>query len=220
MPRRLLRAAAAGALLLGLAACNGPGGGAATTPPPEIDISAPSDGGGDGPSDGGGDPSDGGGENTEDPTAAAPDIPPPDPADFAGMDEQTPEGAEQAFRYYMAVSVWAHQTGDEQLVASLSNETCEGCTKFNSEISELTDRDLLWSESERSDVHLSIENSSNFEHEIRYMFTLGHHSRPDNELSSRVTVEQLQFDTVGGMLWDSDRWIVGGLSVEWGSDVH
>ena len=101
MPRRLFSAAAAGALLLGLAACGDTTDGPATAPPPDLGIAAPSDGGGD-PA-----PSDGGGEQTDPSADDAPDIPPPDPADFAGMDENTPEGAEQAFRYYIAVSMWA-----------------------------------------------------------------------------------------------------------------
>src|SRR5699024_6886832 len=106
MPRRLFSAAAAGALLLGLAACGDTTDGPATAPPPDLGIAAPSDGGGD-PA-----PSDGGGEQTDPSADDAPDIPPPDPADFAGMDENTPEGAEQAFRYYIAVSMWAHQSGE------------------------------------------------------------------------------------------------------------
>ncbi|MDN5600791.1 MAG: DUF6318 family protein, partial [Dermabacteraceae bacterium] len=105
MHRRLLSAAATSTLLLGLSACSEPTDGPVTTPPPSIDIGAPSDGGGDA------EPSDGDGEKTAEPTAEAPDIPPPDPADYAGKDEHTAEGAEQAFKYYIAVSVWAHQTG-------------------------------------------------------------------------------------------------------------
>src|SRR5699024_3756122 len=106
MPRRLLSAAAAGALLLGIAACGDQTDEPVTTAPPSIDVAGPRDDGGDSS------PSDGGGSEATEPTAQAPDIPPPDPADFAGMDEHTEEGAEQAFRYYIAVSVWAHQTGD------------------------------------------------------------------------------------------------------------
>ena len=93
MPRRLLSAAAACTLLLGLAACGEGGDGPVTTPPPTIDISGPSDGGGDD-----GAASDGGGDDAS--PSAAPEVPAPDPADYPGMDENTPEGAEQAFRYY------------------------------------------------------------------------------------------------------------------------
>ncbi|MGO1257804.1 MAG: DUF6318 family protein, partial [Brachybacterium sp.] len=118
MPRRLLSAAAAGALLLGLASCGDGEEGPVTTAPPSINIDAPSDGGGDT------EPSDGGGAETDEPTAAAPDIPPPDPAEYAGMDEQTPEGAEQAFRYYIATLTWARLTGDLGTLNSLSSFDC------------------------------------------------------------------------------------------------
>src|SRR5699024_1215455 len=92
MSRRLLSAVAVAALTVGLAACGG-GDDEADEPPPQIDISTSdaSDGGGDpAPSDGGGDEA--GQTGQPEPTADAPDIPAPDPADYAGMDEQTPEG--------------------------------------------------------------------------------------------------------------------------------
>src|SRR5699024_438635 len=115
MPRRLLSAAAAGALLLGIAACGDQTDEPVTTAPPSIDVAGPSDDGGDSS------PSDGGGSETTEPTAQAPDIPPPDPADFAGMAGHTPEGAEQAFRYYIAVSMWAHQTGNDAPLSELES---------------------------------------------------------------------------------------------------
>src|SRR5690625_5731156 len=96
MPRQILPALAAAVLALGAAACGHGGDGPVTTPPPALGSDA-SDGGGSDP-----DPSDGGGAETEEPTAAAPDIPAPDPADYPGMDAETPEGAEQALRYYIA----------------------------------------------------------------------------------------------------------------------
>lgn len=213
MPRRLLSAAAAGALLLSLAACGDAGQETVTTPPPSIDIDAPSDGGGDP------EPSDGGDE-TDEPTAATPDIPPPDPAEYAGMDEQTPEGAEQAFRYYIAVSIWAHQTGDVEILSTLHSSTCTGCSEFNGDIPDLRDDNLLWSAAEISNPEVSLETSSNHEHEVRYKFTLGSHSRPNNENTERVELESLDFDSAGGLNWQSDRWITDGLSIEWGSDVR
>src|SRR5699024_10334539 len=124
MPRRLLPALATLGLVLGLAACGDGGDGPVTTPPPDL---------GNGASDGGGsqgDPSDGGGETepddgeTEETEVAAPDVPAPDPADYPGMDEETPEGAEQAFRYYIAVVYWGYQTGDTETLETLHTENC------------------------------------------------------------------------------------------------
>lgn len=214
MPRRLLSAAAAGALLLGLAACGDSEEGTVTTPPPSINIDAPSDGGGDT------EPSDGGGGETDDPTAAAPDIPPPDPAEFAGMDEQTPEGAEQAFRYYIAVSIWSHQTGDEDLLDGLDDEDCGGCSYLNSDIPEARNSGMLWTPPSVSDVSTSVTEASKFALEVRYKFTLGPHSRADSDFNGYTDVESLQYDAVGGMDWSSDHWSVTEMSIEWGEDVH
>ncbi|WP_422117185.1 DUF6318 family protein [Brachybacterium sp. UNK5269] len=152
MPRRLLAAAAAGALLLGLAACDDGEEGAVTTAPPSVSVSAPSDGGGE-PA-----PSDGGGTGTDDPTAAAPHIPPPDPADYAGMDEKSETGAVQAFRHYVATAMWAHQTGEDSQLASLQTETCEGCSDFNAEIPALKKQGKYWGEFEVIDVQVTPMN--------------------------------------------------------------
>lgn len=214
MPRRLLSAAAAGALLLGLAACGDGDGGPATTAPPEIGINGPGDGGGEAG------PSDGGGAETEEPTAAAPDIPPPDPADYAGMDENTEEGATQAFRYYIAVSMWAHQTGDDTELIELQTDECEGCPGFNAELPKLQEQGLYWSEFIVSDVHVGPHKSTNYDNEIGYAFTIPEHTRPDKVSGERVEYESIEYLAVGGMTWDSTGWQVGGLKADWGPDVH
>ena len=214
MPRRLLSAAAAGALLLGLTACGEGEEGPVTTAPPEIGINGPSDGGGDT------DPSDGGGDQTEEPTADAPDIPPPDPADYAGMDENTPEGAEQAFRYYIAVSMWAHQTGDDSELMRLQSDSCEGCPKFNAELPILQEKEKYWSKFEISDVRIVSQDSTNYDIEIGYAFTIPSHTRPEPDSGEPVEYDPVEYLTVGGLTWDSDKWQVGGLKADWGPDAH
>lgn len=214
MPRRLLSAAAAGALLLGIAACGDQTDEPVTTAPPSIDVAGPSDDGGDSS------PSDGGGSEATEPTAQAPDIPPPDPADFAGMDEHTEEGAEQAFRYYIAVSVWAHQTGDTGPLSELESEGCGGCNYLNGDIPESQEANLLWTKSNTTEVEISSTEAPNYEYEVRYKFILGPHSRGDSSHSEYIDVPKLQYDAVGGMIWTSGHWKVSGLSIEWGEDVH
>lgn len=213
MHRRLLSAATASALLLGLAACGEPNDGPVTTPPPSINISGPSDGGGDT------EPSDGGGDETAEPTAEAPDIPAPDPADFAGMDEHTAEGAEQAFRYYIAVSMWAHQTGDDTLSSELQSPSCDSCAAFMETYKELEAHHEKWGEFTLSDVYVGSRKSSNFDFEVAYNFTTSPHERPKDDFSGRVNVGELEYSTVGGMSWSGKKWTVEGISAEWGNDV-
>lgn len=203
MPRRLLSAAAAGALLLGLAACGDVEEGPVTTAPPEININGPSDGGGD-----------------EEPTAAAPNIPPPDPADYAGMDERTAAGAEQSFKYYVAVSMWAHQTGDTSQLETLQRPACSGCSEMNHAIPELKKHGDYWSEFTISEVGTTLHESTKYEHEVGYFFTLSPHTRPNEGFTERVDAPQIEYITVGGMEWDSSQWVVGGLNAEWGEDKH
>ncbi|ASK66733.1 hypothetical protein CFK39_13975 [Brachybacterium avium] len=214
MLRRLLSAAATGALLLGLAACDEPIDGPATAAPPSIDIAGPSDGGGDA------EPSDGGGGPTDEPTAEAPDIPAPDPADFAGMDEHTPEGAEQAFRYYIAVSMWAHQTGNTTILTNLQGESCGGCAFLNEDIAQVEASGIYWSDFEINDTGTAVHNSTNYDHEIGYVFTLSNHSRPNENYTGSINVESIEYVAIGGMDWNGNQWITSGMTVEWGDDVH
>ena len=214
MHRRLLSTAAAGALLLGLAACGDGEDGPVTTAPPELGISGPSDGGGDA------DPSDGGGAEQEEPSAAAPDIPPPDPADYAGMDKNTEDGAIQAFRYYIAVSMWAHQTGDDTELMELQTDSCEGCPGFNAELPKLQEQGKYWSEFTVTDVHIGAHDSTNYDLEIGYAFTLPIHTRPSPEDGERTEYEPVEYLAVGGMTWNSGEWTVGGLKADWGPNAH
>ena len=214
MPRRLLSAAAAGALLLGLTACGEGEEGPVTTAPPEIGVNGPSDGGGDT------DPSDGGGGQTEEPTAEAPDIPPPDPADYAGMDENTEDGATQAFRYYIAMSMWAHQTGDDSTLLALQSDSCGGCTALNEELPKLQATDTYWSAFEIIEVEVTPHTSKKFDFEIGYSFTIPEHTRPDPDNGAPIEYNPIEYNTVGGMTWSSDGWTVGGLNSKWGPDVH
>jgi predicted small lipoprotein YifL len=212
MPRRLLSAAAACTLLLGLAACGEGSDGPVTTPPPEIDISAPSDGGG------GADPSDGGGDEAD--PSAAPDVPAPDPADYPGMDENTEEGAMQSLRYYVAVSMWAHQTGEDSTLKALEESDCEGCPGFNAELSDLQKLGKYWSHFTVTDVGITPHESKNFQYEVVYSFTVPEHTRPNENTGEAEEYDPVEYIVAAGMDWTSQGWKVGGLKGEWGPDVH
>lgn len=207
MPRRLLSAAAAGALLLGLAACGDGGEGTVTTPPPSINIDAPSDGGGDT------EPSDGGGEETDEPTAAAPDIPPPDPAEYAGMDEQTPEGAEQAFRYYIAITYWGHQTGSIEIHESLYAEGCGTCSEFSSNINSISENGTYWSPFKISDYGIKTYDAENFDIEVGYIYTLEEHLEPEIDAESPAPRPAKTYTAAAGMNWVDGSWVVAGLNI-------
>ena len=212
MPRRLLSAAAACTLLLGLAACGEGGDGPVTTPPPSIDISGSSDGGGDD-----GAASDGGGDEAS--PSAAPDVPAPDPADYPGMDENTPEGAEQAFRYYIAVSMWTHRTGDDKVLRSLEGQGCTGCAELNSDLPKLQEAGSYWGEYSLKDDQIEVYPGDIFDQEVSYSFILSEHLEPDIEAGGSKQVSETEYVTTGGMVWSNDMWIVEGLQGEWGPDA-
>ena len=216
MHRRILAPVAAAALAFGLVACGDTGGGTVTTPPPSINIGGGSDDGGAEPSDGGSGASDGGGESP----VAAPDIPAPDPADYPGMDQNTPEGAEQAFRYYVAVSMWSHQVGDDSLLKTLEAEGCDSCDEFNAALTELIENGDTWSEFEITDVGTEVYPGETFTYEVGYLFIAGDHTRPDYENGGRKDAPEIEYSAVGGMTFREGVWLVGGLNSKWGPDAH
>lgn len=209
MPRRILPALAAAVLALGAAACGHGGDGPVTTPPPALGSDA-SDGGGSDP-----DPSDGGGAETEEPTAAAPDIPAPDPADYPGMDEETPEGAEQAARYFVATMFWGFQSGDTEEFETLYSSTCGVCQDNADAINKLASAGEFWSETSLEDADISIDpSSSEYSTVIGYSVVTSPHSEPDLSSGARTEVPEMQFSFGVGLNWHNDQWTVDGLALD------
>ncbi|MEE1651622.1 DUF6318 family protein [Brachybacterium sp. J144] len=210
MSRRLLAAVAAAALTVGLAACGDPTEGTKTDPPPSIDIGQ-SDGGGDGgASDGGGD---------EGSTEAAPDIPAPDPADYPGMDEQTPEGAEQAVRFYFANVFWGYQTGDTRVLNGLYDDGCVGCIGFRDRIEGQPDGQY-WSETTVSDLGTDVQEATNYDFEVGYLFVVGEHSEPAPNSGNAVEYAAIEYISVAGVEWQSGRWVIAELTVSESSNAE
>ena len=200
--------AASAALVLALSACGGdgpPDNGLDGTMP---DLSTSSDNGGASDNGGTGDTaaSDAGGDSAGEDLAAS--IPAPDPADYPGMDQNTPEGAEQAFKYYIAVLTWAHQTGDTTTLSTLHSDECTNCIEFERHVSKAADKHLLWSEVEYTEGETEVYDSENFDHEIGFSFTLGRHEEPTEDYSSHVTVDPAETYAVGGLTWNESGWRV------------
>lgn len=205
MSRRLLAAVAVAALTVGLAACGDPTEGTKTDPPPSIDIEQ-SDGGG---------ASDGGEGSTE----AAPDIPAPDPADYPGMDEQTPEGAEQAVRFYFANVFWGYQTGDTSVLDGLYDDGCVGCVGFRDRIEGQPDG-RFWSETKISDGGIEVQGGSNYDYEVGYLFVVGEHTEPDPDGGAAVEYAAIEYISVVGVNWTSGGWVIAELAVSESSDAE
>ncbi|WP_138774592.1 DUF6318 family protein [Brachybacterium timonense] len=204
--------AASTALVLALSACGGnepPDNGLDGTMP---DLSTSSDNGG--ASDNGGTDntaaSDAGGDSTGEDLAAS--IPAPDPADYPGMDQNTPEGAEQAFKYYIAVLTWAHQSGDTELVSTLHSEDCSDCVEFEGYIQEAREANLLWRSVEHQAGKSVIYDSDKYDHEIGLFFILSEHQEPNHDYSEYATVPESEIFAVGGLAWEEGRWKLAAYS--------
>lgn len=213
MRRRLAAPAALAVLTLGLAACAGDDGTGPVTeaPPTLVDNDDVSDGGG-GSDGGGSEASDGGGS-----TEAAPDIPAPDPDDYPGMDEETPEGAEQAFQYYMDVAWWSHQTGESELLDSLATENCGVCSDAVDDVKEMREEGAYWSEFETEITEIEAHDADGQEgadYVVTYVAVNSSHSEPDFSSGDTEEVPDKRYMIAAGLVWNDGAWLVDGMSAE------
>src|SRR5699024_9286500 len=146
-------------------------------------------------------------------TAQGTDSPPPDPADFVGMDEHTPEGAEQAFRYYIAVLYWSYQTGSQKELEALQGSTCSECNKLLKEISDIRANGAHWTNVEISTKGSTSAESENYDIEIGYIYTVSEHEERSAATNEVRTIPQDAWTARGGMYWTDDGWIVGGIDI-------
>lgn len=211
MTRRLLTASAAAALVLGLAACGDDTGGTITDPPSTIATGASDDGGA---SDGGGTGGSAGGASDDGgSTEAAPDIPAPDPADYPGMDEETDEGAEQAFKYYIESIFWGFETGNSDPLKKIAASDCTPCNGTIGDIDKHGNLGLYWSKTTLDQGELYTEPFEGFDTSVTYSFVASAHTEPDLDSGKSKEVPKAIYAATGGLNWKDDHWELADVSI-------
>lgn len=201
MTRRLLTASAAAALALGLAACGDDTGGTITDPPATVAVDT-SDNGGDQPSDGGGS------------TEAAPDIPAPDPADYPGMDKETDEGAEQAFKFYFDTLFWGYQSGLSGPLDGLASSECSTCADASAEVDSYKESGRYWSEVQNEEVKLESNRADNDIVEVDYGFVVPPHTEPSSDSNdSRADIPKTIYGASGAIKWIDGAWQIQDMAL-------
>lgn len=180
-----------------------------TTPPPSIEISGSSDGGGDD-----GAASDGGGDDAS--PSAAPEVPAPDPADYPGMDENTPEGAQQFTKYFFALLIWGYQTGEYDEIEELYDSSCTICEANVQTVREFNQEGAYWSKVEVEDISLRDLPVADNEYEVavHYEARVSEHDEPSPDGGPAVAVPPLHFKFQTGLRWDGDGWVIEGSALD------
>ena len=137
------------------------------------------------------------------------------------MDEHTDYGAMQAFKYYIATAMWAHQVGDDSLTQEMQTKDCEGCKVFMETYRDAVKNETLWSEFSLQEVKSETlpTESKLYDLQVNYNFTTTPHMRPHESGGPLEEVGELEYATAGGMKWIDGHWKVAGLSTKWGPDV-
>lgn len=126
------------------------------------------------------------------------------------MDEQTPEGAEQAFRYYIATLTWARLTGDLGTLNSLSSFDCTLCGEMSSAIETNAANSKYWKNLEIVDTGTANFDSENYDVEVGYVFIVSQHIEP----GSSIQIPAQEWTGVAGMTWTSGSWTIEDLALE------
>lgn len=142
------------------------------------------------------------------PAATTAPVEPPDPADFPGMDEQTEEGAQQAFAYYWALAVTANQDGDTTALSQLAAAECAACAEFEAQVQERREKDQLWPPATVTAEELGPYEETDIDHVVVYRFTVTF-----SPVDGR-TPEPASYVSVGGLEWSGEGWKVRDFALQ------
>lgn len=137
------------------------------------------------------------------PRQTPPPVDPPDPADFPGMEEQTEDGAQQAFAYYWAVAITANQSGDTSALAQLGAESCDACAQYVDQVTERVEKDQLWPPATVTTEVLEKYEDTDIDNVVLYRFTVTF-----EEQEGKRTPDPASYVSVGGLEWTDGGWKV------------
>lgn len=198
-PRRAVVAVSVGALALALAACD-QGGAEPTTAPSSVTPSttaAPTSA-----------------PPTEEPTSAAPEVPAPNPADFPGMDQQTEEGAKQAFRYFWAALLYGYATGDVAPFRSISADECKYCVDAQSDVERLKERGEYWDLVVPAETYARTTSESSETVYVTFDFVIPAHREPGETPGAPTDHEDSAHSSIGKLNWVNGAWKVQGVDLD------
>ncbi|MGP9695052.1 DUF6318 family protein [Brachybacterium sp. AOP25-B2-12] len=198
-PRRAVVAITVGTLTLALAACD-PGGTEPTAAPSSVAPSTTEAPASPAP--------------TEEPTSVAPEVPAPNPADFPGMEQQTEEGAKQAFKFYIASLVHAHRTGNSGTLQSLSTPNCGYCATVFQDIAAIHERRAFWGETPITPGEVSSISESESSVTVTYAFDLAEHQEFELDTGAPSIAPARTYGSSGRMVWADQGWRMDGLSIK------
>lgn len=199
--RRALTLAATGLLALGLTACGDDAG--TSTAEPSTTSAAPTTSA----------PAETTPVTTPSPSSA-PAVAAPDPADYPGMDQQTEEGAKQAFRFFWASYLSGYEGGGTSAFSSTFDPSCSYCLAAREDLETHDQHASYWSDADIEDLELSLNSFSESEAVVTYVYRLSGHSEPSEDYSTRIDEPETVYATAGRLVWQGNKWLVLDVDIE------
>lgn len=145
----------------------------------------------------------------------AADVPAPDPKDYTGMDQHTPEGAEQFTRYVAAVRIWGMQTGRSDLFREVSASSCPTCDEVIARMDRLSSNGAYW-----PDVMIEPAGSSTEKGDVGEIVGIHGYTVPEIKRRSEVSAGEIvtfpreEHLLMAALNWSPEGWEVVAIAVQ------
>ena len=138
------------------------------------------------------------------PASTAPAVAAPDPADYPGMDQQTEEGAKQAYKYFWDVYVYSEQTGNLDELKAITSPDCGWC---QSAVARIESEGPAWETATITHGEYSTESADAAQIIVRNTFVL-------NVTQKNPHVVGEQAAAAGSYLtWTEGKWLVDSVDM-------
>lgn len=153
-------------------------------------------------------------EPTVEPANTPSAVPPPNPAEFPGMDQQTEDGAKQAYRYFWAAVLYGHQTGDASIIEDMSMPECRYCNTPLGDVEVFRETKSFWGAASMNDKLLESEVEDGANVIVTYEFELSAHQEKDPATGILSERPAKNYGTSGRTTWSDSRWKLDGLAID------
>ncbi len=151
---------------------------------------------------------------TTPPASTAPAVAAPDPADYPGMDQQTEEGAKQAYRYFWDSIVFGYVAGDSSQVKSMSLPECAYCNEVSADIDSISSAGGVWSQTQIQEILMESSQGSPGVVSLDFGFIIPEHTESPSAESAPEFEPSTAFASGAELRWKDDGWKVFGVDLQ------
>lgn len=147
-------------------------------------------------------------------SSSAPAVAAPDPKKYPAMNQQTELGAQQAYEYFWAESLYAYHTGNTTTLARLGMPTCQYCKKAVDAINARAAKGGGWTAAPIKDVVQKKQRTADGVTYIVMSFNVPAHKEQEARDLEVTNWREKRYDTAARMKWDGSGWRVDEVDID------